>query len=85
MLGITSELFPKGGALLINLMGGSGMLSVMLALPFMGRIMDQYDSATALYYMGVLPCILIVVFSAMGLTISRRGGYKPVKLDATRS
>ncbi len=36
MLGVTSELFPRGGALLLGLMGGAGMLSVAVALPVMG-------------------------------------------------
>jgi MFS family permease len=81
MLGVTNELFPKGGALLINLMGGSGMLSVMLALPLIGRAIDTYDSATALRYLAVLPCILIIVFGLMATAFWRRGGYKPVKLD----
>ncbi len=36
MLGVTSELFPKGGALLLALMGGAGMLCIALVLPIMG-------------------------------------------------
>ena len=36
MLGVTAELFPRGGALLLSLMGGAGMLSVGLVLPIMG-------------------------------------------------
>jgi MFS family permease len=80
MLGITSELFPRGGALLINLMGGSGMLSVMLALPAIGGVIDTHDSATALRYLSILPGSLIVIFCALGIAVSRMGGYKPVKL-----
>ena len=37
MIGVTAEQFPRGGALLISLMGGTGMLSVAVALPIMGR------------------------------------------------
>ena len=37
MIGVTAELFPRGGALLLSLMGGAGMLSVGLVLPVMGR------------------------------------------------
>lgn len=44
MLGVTSERFPKGGALLLGMMGAAGNLSVALALPIMGRIQDKYIS-----------------------------------------
>jgi hypothetical protein len=37
MIGVTSELFPRGGPLLLSLMGGAGMLSVGLVLPGYGR------------------------------------------------
>lgn len=33
---ITAEQFPRGGALLLSLMGGAGMLSVAVVLPIMG-------------------------------------------------
>lgn len=42
MLGITSERFPQGGALLLAIMGGTGMLSAGLAVPNMGMINDRY-------------------------------------------
>lgn len=42
MLGITSERFPKGGALLLAVMGGTGMLSAGIAQPVMGSINDHY-------------------------------------------
>jgi MFS family permease len=43
MLGVTSERFPKGGALLLGMMGGVGMLTVgLIAVPQMGRIQDHY-------------------------------------------
>jgi hypothetical protein len=40
MLGITSELFPKGGAMLLGLMGTVGNLAIYYVLPEMGRISD---------------------------------------------
>ena len=43
MLGVTAERFPKGGALLLGLMGSVGNLSVAAALPVMGYIYDQYS------------------------------------------
>ena len=42
MLAAASERFPRGGALLMGLMGTAGMLSLYFVLPLLGRI---YDSA----------------------------------------
>jgi MFS family permease len=43
MLGITSERFPKGGALLLGLMGGSGNLFIgLVTIPAMGWLHDHY-------------------------------------------
>jgi fucose permease len=42
MLGVTAERFPKGGALLLCLMGSAGNLSIYQVLPQMGRIYDHY-------------------------------------------
>ena len=41
MIGITAEQFPRGGALLLSLMGGTGLLSVAIVLPIMGARMDS--------------------------------------------
>ena len=42
MLGVTSERFPKGGALLMGMMGSAGNLSIYFVLPGMGQIYDHY-------------------------------------------
>jgi hypothetical protein len=42
MLGVTSERFPKGGAVLMGLMGTAGNLSIYFVLPAMGRIYDHF-------------------------------------------
>jgi len=42
MLGVTAERFPKGGALLLGLMGSFGNLAIAFALPMMGGIYDSY-------------------------------------------
>lgn len=42
MLGITSERFPKGGAMLMGLTGTAGMLSQFFVVPLMGKIYDSY-------------------------------------------
>jgi len=44
MLGVTAERFPKGGALLLGLMGCVGNLSIAAVLPEMGRIVDHYTT-----------------------------------------
>lgn len=75
MLAITSEQFPRGGALLLNLMGGAGMLSVMVALPVVGQMMDSSDTATALRQLSLLPAILSVVFAVLWWQQRQRGGY----------
>ncbi len=41
MLATASERFPRGGALLMGLMGTAGTLSVYLVLPQMGKIFDN--------------------------------------------
>jgi MFS family permease len=40
MLATASERFPRGGALLMGLMGTAGMLSIQFVLPMMGQIFD---------------------------------------------
>lgn len=40
MLATSSERFPRGGALLMGLMGTAGTLSIQFVLPAMGRIFD---------------------------------------------
>ena len=43
MLGITSERFPKGGALLLGLLGGAGNLFIgLIMIPAMGSLHDHY-------------------------------------------
>ena len=41
MLASASERFPRGGALLMGLMGTAGTLSIQFVLPFMGRVFDN--------------------------------------------
>lgn len=42
MLGITAERFPKGGALIIGLIGCFANLSIAFALPEIGKVYDSY-------------------------------------------
>jgi MFS family permease len=82
MLGVTAEQFPKGGALLLSLMGGAGMLSVAIVIPMMGARMDQFGPGAALQYVATLGVILAVIFSSMAAYFAARGGYRPVSLKA---
>jgi len=41
MLASASERFPRGGALLMGLMGTAGTLSIQFVLPFMGKVFDK--------------------------------------------
>ena len=82
MLGVTSERFPKGGALLLAIMGGTGNLSVAFILPIMGGWYDTYGAAAAFRYVGVLPVVLTFVFGALFFYYKSRGGYRAVKLAA---
>jgi hypothetical protein len=82
MLGVTTEQFPKGGALLLGLMGGAGMLSVAVALPIMGSRIDQYGPGAALQLIAGLGVILAVIFGGLYLFFRARGGYRAVNLPA---
>jgi len=83
MLGVTSERFPKGGALLLAIMGGTGNLSVAFILPIMGGWYDSFGPAAAFRYVGVLPVVLTVIFGALFFYYRATGGYQAVKLSAT--
>lgn len=83
MLGVTSELFPKGGALLLALMGGAGMLCIAVVLPIMGAEFDKAGAGAALRTVAVLPVILTVAFGLLFLHHRSRGGYRAVKLGTS--
>ena len=85
MLGITTEQFPRGGALLMSLMGGAGMLSVAVVLPMMGARIDQYGAGAALQFIGGVGLVLAVIFSGLYVYFRARGGYRAVPLVSTPS
>jgi hypothetical protein len=82
MLGITAEQFPKGGALLLAIMGGTGNLSVAFILPIMGGWYDTAGAAAAFRYVAYLPVVLTALFAALYLYHRAQGGYRAVKLNA---
>lgn len=79
-LGMTAERFPKGGALLLAVMGGAGNLAIAFILPMMGEWYDAQGAAAAFRYVAVLPAVLGVVFGGMWWGFRRRGGYRAVVL-----
>jgi hypothetical protein len=85
MLGVTTEQFPRGGALLLSLMGGAGMMSVAVAIPIMGARIDHYGPGAALQLIAALGAILAVIFVGMYAFFAARGGYRPVLIDAGAS
>jgi MFS family permease len=85
MIGVTAEQFPRGGALLISLMGGAGMLSVAVALPLMGARIDKFGPGAALQMVAALGGILAVIFGAMYMFFRARGGYRAVQLTTGRA
>jgi MFS family permease len=82
MLGVTSERFPRGGALTLGLMGGAGMASVAVALPVMGAKIDHFGPAAALQMMASLGAILSLIFLGMLIYFKRQGGYHRLTLDS---
>src|SRR5439155_19026645 len=88
MLATASERFPRGGALLMGLMGTAGTLSIKFVLPIMGGIYDNRIKAgfseaaaaqTSFRSVAILPAILLLVFGAIWLYDRSRGGFKAQK------
>lgn len=84
MLGVTSERFPRGGALLLAMMGGAGNLSVAFILPLMGGWYDTHGAAAAFRYVAVLPVILTAIFAMLWQYYRSQGGYRAIELKASR-
>ncbi len=82
MLGVTSELFPKGGPVALALMGGTGNLAIAFVLPIMGGWYETDGATAAFQYVSVLPMVLVVFFGLFFLHFHRKGGYKPEQLAA---
>jgi hypothetical protein len=84
MIGVTAELFPRGGPLLLAVMGGAGMLSVGLVLPVMGARMDQYGPGAALQMVAFIGAILTLVFAGVWIRFRAQGGYRAVRISDWR-
>jgi MFS family permease len=82
MLGLASEQLPRGGALLMSIMGGFGMLATAVALPVMGARIDKLGPGAALQMMALLPAALGVIFVGLWIYYRSQGGYKAVRLSS---
>jgi MFS family permease len=82
MLGITSELFPKTGALGLAIIGAAGSFSTALAGPVMGWINDTYGAAHVLPIWAMLPVVLCVIFALIHVADKARGGYRVEQITA---
>jgi MFS family permease len=82
MLGVTTERFPRGGALALAVIGGTGMLSAAFILPVMGGWYDSHGAAAAFRYVAVLPVILTVVFGALFFYYKAKGGYQAERIHS---
>ena len=76
MLGITSERFPRGGALLLAVIGATGSFSTAIAGPVMGWINDTYGADRVLAIWAALPAMLVVIFGSIYMYDKARGGYR---------
>ena len=83
MLGVTAERFPRGGAVVLAIMGGAGNFAVAFILPLMGGWYDAHGAATAFRYVGVLPIILTVIFAVLWQHYRSQGGYQTVQLETS--
>jgi fucose permease len=81
MIGITAEQFPRGGALLMSLMGGGGFLSVAVTLPLMGARIDSAGPGAALQMVAGVAAVLAVVFVGVWVFFRSRGGYRAVSIS----
>jgi MFS family permease len=88
MLGITSERFPKGGALALAVIGATGSFATAISGPIMGRISDHYGvtqenptmAGKVLAWWALLPLGLVVIFGAIYLRDKAAGGYRVEKI-----
>jgi MFS family permease len=82
MLGITSERFPRTGALGLAIIGGSGSFATAIAGPVMGWINDTYGPRAVLPTWAILPAALFVIFGLIYVRDRSVGGYKIERLQA---
>jgi MFS family permease len=90
MLGITSERFPKGGALALAIVGASGSFATAVSGPIMGWISDHYgvtpenpsQAGQVLAVWALLPVAIFIIFGAIYLRDKAAGGYRVERIGA---
>jgi len=82
MLGLTSERFPRGGALALAVVGAAGAFSTAVAGPVMGWINNTYGAANVLPLWAVLPVAIALIFGIVHWVDRARGGYRIERVDA---
>jgi hypothetical protein len=80
MLAITSERYPKGGALLLGLIVFAGNFSIGTIVYQMGSVYDDQGAAAAFRFVAALPAALFVVFAIWWIRDFVAGGYQAVSL-----
>ncbi len=76
MLGITSERFPRSGALGLAVIGATGSFATAISGPVMGWLSERYGTDQVLPIWSSLPLVLIVIFGAIYFADRARGGYR---------
>jgi MFS family permease len=82
MLGITSERFPRGGALLLAVIGATGSISSAISGPVMGWINERFGADRVLSIWAALPAVLIVIFTGIYLRDRVGGGYRIERISS---
>ncbi|MET0815662.1 MAG: hypothetical protein ABWX88_10775, partial [Pseudoxanthomonas sp.] len=82
MLGLTSERFPRGGALALAAVGAAGAFSTAVAGPVMGWINNTYGAANVLPVWAVLPVAIALIFGILHRVDRARGGYRIERVGA---
>jgi MFS family permease len=82
MLGLTSERFPRGGALALAMVGAAGAFSTAVAGPVMGWINNTYGATNVLPIWAVLPVLIALIFGILHLVDRTRGGYRVERVGA---
>jgi MFS family permease len=93
MLGITSERFPRTGAMGLAVIGGSGSFATAISGPIMGMISDHYGVTQAnpelagqvLAVWALLPVALFVIFGTIYLSDRAKGGYRVEQIQGGRA
>jgi MFS family permease len=82
MLGLTSERFPRGGALALAMVGAAGAFSTAVAGPVMGWINNTYGPTNVLPIWAVLPVAIALIFGILHWVDRARGGYRIERVGA---